>query len=85
MAGFPWAINIDLADVWRADIEWTKARDEVVKRLRASDWMDRTTDPLQLEFNILRLEQVTDMDQFDKVWDEIYDLADEDLVWLGTF
>lgn len=85
-AGLPhWKHTIKLGDIWRnEDLGFEERRDRVVARLRRSPWLrDRDeVDPL-LEI-VEHLAHAEDFDEFNDWWDEIYDAADIERVWIDT-
>jgi hypothetical protein len=83
-AGRPiWDRRIHLADVWRdEERSFQERRDEVVRRLRASGWVEKNEEVAEL---VEELAEVDTLAYFDDVWDGLYDLADTDRVWISTF
>lgn len=84
-AGLPvWDRTIDLRPVWRNEnLTFEQRRDAIVKRIRNSGWI--TDDSLHLDGLVEELGDVEAVDEFDAVWDAIYDEADSDRVWIQTF
>lgn len=81
--GRNWKHTVKLADVWRdEDREFTERRDEIVKRIRALP-MFETDDDLQLLVDDLR--EAEDIVEFDYTWNEFYNWADDNDVWVATF
>ena len=85
-AGKPsWAHHISLEDVFHNDdLSFTEKRDAIVARIRASSWYkgyDETGDMSEI---VEDLAAATDTDEFDAAWDELYDIADADRVWIAT-
>lgn len=88
-AGKPvWAEEVDLSAVFRNDtlafVDW---RDAVVQELKATRWY-RNADPHDLdgvrEIIEYHLAHAEDREEFDGWWDELYDHADYDRVWITT-
>ena len=52
--------------------------------LRNSRWGDLTANKDWLDQLLEDLERTSNGDEFDKVWDDVYDLADEERVWIAT-
>lgn len=89
-AGLPvWAHTINLKGVFHNEtLTFKQRRDQIVGILRASDWLTDTTGSL---FHLWDLNELVDdlaatttLDEFDVVWDAIYDEADDDRVWIKT-
>ncbi|TVZ01248.1 hypothetical protein EAS64_33760 [Trebonia kvetii] len=92
-----WLYTIDLADIFHADIPFEERRDEIVKRIRESEWyrdaemeasekLDRAVnaDDFLLGVTITDLEDASDEEDFDWTWDEVYDMANADRAWINT-
>ncbi len=88
-AGLPvWAHTINLKDVWRNDnYTFPERRDVIVARLRRSNWFTgRDTSGFdELGEVVANLADAEDGTEFDEWWDELYDHADRDRVWIATF
>lgn len=88
-AGKPvWAHEIDLSGVFHNDeMTFTQRRDAIVARLMTSSWY-RESDPevsgTVAEIIRDQLAYAEDTDEFDAWWDELYDDADYDRVWIKT-
>lgn len=88
-AGKPvWSNEIDLSGVFHnAEVTFEQRRDAIVARLKASRWY-RESDPeiggSVAEIIRDHLAYAEDTDEFDAWWDELYDHADYDRVWLKT-
>jgi hypothetical protein len=82
-AGQPiWAHHLDVSDGFHNEaLTFEQRRDRIVARLRASAWhMDSET-----------VQELTDEladskngDEFDGPWEDLYDEADHDRVWIRT-
>lgn len=85
-AGLPvWDRKISLADVFHNEaMTFEQRRDAIVKRLRASAWLAGRDESDELVCAVNELADAEDGDEFDGPWDLIYDIADEDRVWIGT-
>ena len=80
-----WALTIPLSDLWRNEgISFEERRNQVVDRIRKSRWVKLTAYPDTLHGHLNDLKASEDVAEFDDWWDEIYDLADSDRVWLDT-
>lgn len=84
-AGLPvWDRKINLGDVFHNDsLTFEQIRDVAVQRIRRSGWL--TDDDYTLTGLVDELAETADADEFDCVWDEIYDHADIDRVWIATW
>lgn len=85
-AGLPvWDRKIRLGDVFRnEDMSFEERRDAIAARLRASAWLTDPDRRMGLDEAVDGLAGAEDVDEFDGWWDEIYDLADYDRVWIDT-
>lgn len=76
-----WKHHIDLHDIWQDETPDFKARrDAIVTRIKASTAWDEDDERL-----VLLVDELGDCDhedEFDWVWDEFYDWADEKRVWV---
>ncbi len=83
-AGLPvWDRRVDVRDVFRNEnLTFEQRRDAIVRRIRNSGW---TIEPgSTLDHVVEELGDTEDTDEFDAVWDVIYDYADTDRVWIET-
>lgn len=82
-AGRPiWDRTIQVGDLFHNEgLEDHDRRDQIVQRVRDSGWpaLNETVQELVDE-----LAEVTSEDEFNAVWDLIYDEADYDRVWIET-
>ena len=84
--GLPsWANHVNLRDVFNDEsLSFEERRDEIVRRLRASSWLrgrDEFEDPMEI---IEWLAVAEDAEEFDELWDDLYDHADRERCWIGT-
>lgn len=86
-AGLPiWDRRINLKDVFRnEDMTFEQRRDVIVRRIKRSPWYTEQEDYSHLHDVVIDLEEADDAEEFDSAWDEMYDLADIDRVWIATF
>lgn len=78
-----WAHRLRLKDVFRnEEMTFEKRRDAIVQRIKASSWY--TDDEYDLINTVEELEEASDADQFDEVWNYFYDWADVNRVWVET-
>lgn len=85
--GLPtWRYTVDVSALWRDEpLTFEERRDTVASVLRASTWfasVEEHDDTLLLL--VENLEEADDVEEFDLVWDAIYDLADADRTWIKT-
>lgn len=84
-AGLPvWRMTIDLSDIWRNDdLGFEEKRDAVVERVSRSGWLESYDDVFDaLATAIEGIKYADSFEEFDGWWDEIYDHADVDRVWI---
>ena len=81
-----WKMTIDLSAVFHNDtMTFEERRDRIVEILRGSRWVKNTDGALNdLPAVVDELAETVDVDEFDSVWDAIYDRADDDRVWIKT-
>lgn len=86
--GLPvWAHRVDVSDVFHNErMTFEQRRDTIANRLKNTRWYQ---DADQAEFNgvydtVNELGNAEDVEEFDGWWDELYDLADIDRVWIKT-
>jgi hypothetical protein len=86
-AGKPvWDRKISLAGIFHnPDLTFEQRRGAIVEVLRASTWLKEYDEGDDLPQFVDELAGTEDVDQFDAVFDAIYDVADADRVWIGTF
>ncbi len=73
-----WLTTVNVRQPWKAT-PFELMRDGVVSAVRRSSWNSNELDELLEE-----LSETEDTADFDIVWDAIYDLADQDSVWIAT-
>lgn len=75
-----WQKRLDLSDVFHNDtLPWPERRDEMVRRVRALDSYDTDLQEIADE-----LSEAVDGDEWDSPWDDFYDWADSNCVWVVT-
>jgi hypothetical protein len=82
-----WLYTIRLGDIWKnPDLTFKDHRDRIVERLSTSRWATETGGEDSDLADLLRqLGEATDEQEFDDVWTEIYDLADDDRAWIELY
>jgi hypothetical protein len=81
-----WNEKVRLGDIFHdEELPFEQVRDEIVRRIKRTRWYgDDDTASNDLYYLVEELEDAHDPDEFDQVWDQIYDLADADRVWIAT-
>lgn len=81
-----WAEKVLLGDIWRnEDLTFEERRDAIVARLKTSRWFKNADEDESWgvhEIIAYHLAEAEDADRFDECWDELYDHADCDRVWI---
>lgn len=81
-----WIRIVKLKDVWHNDdLPFEKKRDKIVERIKESGWRDITPYPDTFDERVADLTASSDTSEFDSWFNELYDLADSDRVWIETF
>lgn len=68
---------------YSATSDWPKYRDAIVKAIEESGWL-ADTDFENLRDHVNSLKQCISVDAGEIYWSAIYDVADEDRVWIET-
>lgn len=83
-----WNLKIDLApevEEWKLGaISVEELARKVVARIKDSGWRAFSPYPHTWDDTVDRLLQVETPGQYEEAFDHIYDLADEDRVWIAT-
>jgi hypothetical protein len=80
-----WEHTINLGGVFHNEsLTFTDRRDAIVRILRASKWVRDTDEFGRLAEVVDNVADAEDVTEFDGWWDELYDLADYDRVWINT-
>jgi hypothetical protein len=80
-----WLHTIDLGDIFHDhSLAFEKKRDLIVERLRASDWVKQAHPNSLVADTVDELAETFDEEEFDEVWNDLYDRADVDRVWIET-
>lgn len=82
-----WHITVDVSDLWSKfeELGLEEAARQVAARIRESGWRGITPYPNYFDDLVAYLEKPDNLGDFNARWDELYDLADSDRVWLNTF
>jgi len=58
----------------------------IIDQIRASRWYRRAEDDRADDLHDIlnMLGETADEEEFDNVWENVYDLADEDRIWIAT-
>jgi chromatin segregation and condensation protein Rec8/ScpA/Scc1 (kleisin family) len=81
-----WKYKINLADVFHNDdMTFEDRRGAIVRRIRASSWFKEYDEYYdELPQFVEELADTRDTEEFDNVWDAIYNIADYDRVRIQT-
>lgn len=80
-----WKRTIDLKDTFHNDdLTIPQKAKVIVERIKASGWVEDTAYPDTLRDHLAELEEALNATEFGWAWGTIYDVADEDRVWLET-
>lgn len=78
-----WLYTLRIKDVfYNEDMSFEEKRDEIVKRIKASDFWD--SDDHTLVNVVSGLAESVDTEKFDGWWNTFYDYADHYRVWVQT-
>jgi len=81
-----WREVIHLGDVFHNDdMTFEQRRDAIVERIKSSHWYQQYDGNQKLGFIMDDLEEAEDVDWFDEVWNDFYDIADQELIWIDTY
>jgi len=86
-----WAHTMNVADDFNADEgdfdQLVKNRDALVSRFKNDGWCKQfLQNPSHgLGWLVFQLSETEDFDEFNEVWDDIYDWADVNRLWLQVF
>ena len=79
-----WGHRLNLGDVFHDDdLTFEAKRDEIVCRIKAARWYDE--DDTTLWSLVDELADTEHIDEFDVVWDHLYDWFDAERVWVVTW
>ena len=80
-----WDHHLNIKDVfYNEGLSFKQRRDEIVRRIRAARWYRDYDGYFLLSDIVDRLAEAEDADDFDDAWDEFYDFADTERVWVAT-
>lgn len=84
-----WNRTIKLGDLiagWRAgEYGIEELADKVVERIEQSGWLDDTPYPDTLRDHLNGLKQATTPEGYQAAFNPVYDVADDDRVWIETW
>lgn len=81
-----WKYTVDLSGVFHDKSKtFEERRDGVVRILYASRWVKAKDEFDDLFLAIEELSETYGTEEFNLVWDAIYDIADYDRAWIKTF
>lgn len=76
-----WLETIDLSKVWNHDDDWKVVRDNIIPIIKKSQWF---SDSFQVQDLVEELEEALNVQEFDSIFNDLYDEADADRVWIET-
>lgn len=80
-----WNHRLDLRDVFHDESRsFEEKRDEIVRRIRAASWFRTSDRSLFLDDIVDELADAQDGGEWDGPWDEFYDYADRERIWVAT-
>jgi hypothetical protein len=81
-----WLETINVKDEWEHFQErgYEKTVSLIVAKIKNSRWRDITASQIRLDDLIEELEESLNLPEFNSIWNELYDLADLDRVWIAT-
>lgn len=78
-----WAHKLELGELWQNDdLDFPTKRDLIVARFKT---LPMYSDDWDLYDLVEELAATGHIDEFDEVWDELYDWADIHRVWIGLW
>lgn len=81
-----WNMTINLKDAFsERDMSFQDRKSIVVERITNSGWLDNSLDGETLRDLVMYLSESSDTSEFDYWWNQVYDIADVDRIWLATF
>lgn len=80
-----WLEEVDLSDFFHNDeLSFEGKRDLIVERLRESEWAQVYGEDSLLGIAINGMADAIEVGDFDYYWDDVYNVADRDRVWIKT-
>jgi hypothetical protein len=80
-----WFETIKLGDVFHNDdLDLQEKTEEIVTRLKAASWRSFSADPGEFDRLVDELSKAGTLQEFNFTWEELYDLADLDRIWIET-
>lgn len=85
-AGKPvWDRKVNITGILHnEELTFEQRRDALVGVLQASTWVKQCDEDDDLPQLVEELAGTEDTEEFNAVWDAIYDVADADRVWIGS-
>ena len=81
-----WTYTLNFSDVFHNDnLEFEEKLERIVNIIKRSRWYLNQDGYSELHYLIDDLADSVDEDEFNEYWDNLYDLADYDRVWINTF
>ena len=80
-----WFETIKLGDVFHnEDLDLAEKVEEITTRLKQASWRAFSADPAEFDRLVEELSKAGSLQEFNFTWEELYDLADLDRVWIET-
>jgi hypothetical protein len=84
-----WRETIEVSDAFHDDkLSFDERRDAIVATVKASRWYKRADRSAgrtpSLLYVVEALSDSETEDEFDSIWNDLYDMADRDHVWINT-
>lgn len=84
-----WHLTLRLGDLvgrWKdGDLHITELAQKVTERIKESRWRSFTGDTDEFDTALADLEKVENQAEYERVFEAVYDLADQDRVWIETW
>ncbi len=81
-----WAGTIDVSHIWSSTIPFSEKRDGVVAAIMGSQWyLDQVAEGGPIVAIVDDLSTANTISEFNEWWNELYDFADLDRIWIATF
>lgn len=81
-----WILTVDLKDVWKNDdLDFPEQVKQIVHRIKVSGWRGLTYSAERFDMMVAELGRSESFADFNFTWEAVYDLADQDRIWIATF
>ncbi|UDL16655.1 hypothetical protein SEA_ATUIN_262 [Arthrobacter phage Atuin] len=80
-----WNHDLNISDFFHDDdLTITEKAEKISERLKSRPWFDGLTYKEDLEGLLEELTDMEDADDFDMIWDQMYDIFDAERIWVRT-